>query len=219
MKTTRLSLDVDGTVANYRKSYADIVKALDLPRITQPVGVGVETAAAMIEERQDLINTAVHDWIQSNLPQFFGEMECMLTEEDKLALHALPADAIDLYFITGRSVHISDEWDEGEVHSLTHRWLRDNGVLVLPERVIVTRDKAQAVNDHAIKFHLDDLVPHATQIALRTEAQVYLIRRPWNRHIIFQQPGEETDYRTSAAGFGTPEVDSIGEFCDIVRFE
>ncbi len=106
------------------------------------------------------------------------------------------------------------------MNDITLAWLLKNDLPADAAHVVLTPDKAAAVRQYDIRYHLDDSVPHVTSIALQTSAKVFLLRRPHNQRFVVTHPEEpDAGHDTSAGAYGVTEVDSIAEFITLLSSE
>ena len=209
----KFSLDLDGVVADYGDGLRRVAARLNIAPQSQPVGLEPMELDALMRERQQAARAEVSRWIVDNVEEFYGGLASLVQAGDIRAINVALAEGHELFWVSNRGFGYSA--DGGTFASLcadtTFRWLQAHDLPVDDRHLVLTYDKAASITENGIKCHLDDVVPHVTQIALETGAQVYLLRRPWNQRIILQ--GEDQgEYRTTAAAFGVPEVGSIAEY-------
>lgn len=212
------SLDIDGVVADYHRGIRETVQHLGIRPMSQPVGLDPEQLDALMQERRAAITKALQDYLSMRGEEFLSGLACMVRDDDRRAIRRAIAEGYELFWTSSRGhmgYHITEQNDW--IAEATLDWFQRNDLPCDPAHLLLTRDKAGALTGHGIKHHLDDHVPHATSIALRSKAEVYLIRRPWNRHIVIRhQEDNGVDYETRAASFGLPEVDSIAEYIMLI---
>ena len=208
----RYSLDIDGVVANYRKGIRELMERLDIQPLSQPVDLTPEALDALMEERQAAIHTTLNDWIKGHLEEFWGGLDSLARDEDCRAIRAAAAKGHELFWVSARP---SRGRMAGIVISITLAWLRQHDLPVGARHLFLAPKKSLVLKDQHIQFHLDDLVPHATEIAFNSQAKVYLLKQPWNRHIVFQHV-DGLEYTAEAGAFGIPEVDSIAEYITLI---
>lgn len=219
----RYSLDVDGVVADYFAARERLGRELGIRPLSQPVGLKPEDLDAFMKERQVEIARTLHRWITENMAEFFGGIACTVTDDDRQAITRAAAEGWELFWISARSFFGGKSLQRlarptAEVHAVTVDWLVNNGLPADDEHVILTPDKAATITEKGIKHHLDDAVAHVTSIALRSPAEVYLIRRPWNQRFLIQhseEPDADQDF-TTAGAYGVEEVDSIREYITLI---
>jgi hypothetical protein len=165
-----------------------------------------------MEERQVANQNTLSSWIKDHLEEFWGGLETMASCEDRRAIHAAAARGHELFWVSARP---SLGKMAGVVADITLSWLQKHDFPADANHVFLAPEKSSVLKERHIQYHLDDLVPHATEIAFNSAAQVYLLRQPWNRHIIFRSPGE-SEYTAEAGAFGIPEVDSIAEYITLI---
>ncbi len=144
------------------------------------------------------------NWIADHENDFWFGLEDMSSDSDKEAMRAAVNEGHTLHYISRRLETI---------HALTVRWLTKYDY-PSPTSVHLTMDKGYMSDMLHTEFHVDDLVPHAAQIVAKAQTKVFLIRRPWNQHIVIEDDDES---RTSSYNFELPMVDSIEEFITFVR--
>lgn len=211
--TTRYSLDIDGVVANYREGIRNVMHLAQIPSLTQPVGLEPAELDMVMQQRQEDMNTAINEYVSSHLRAFFGQLSSLVTPEDMSALHASYGRGYELFWVSSRGcsgTQIKQQPLE-QIMQITLNWLTAIGLPTDRAHLLITPDKAQTIRANHIRYHLDDLVPYATQVAFNSEAQVYLLRQPWNRRMIFRHP-DQAEYTAEIGAFGIPEVDSIAEY-------
>lgn len=217
----RYSLDIDGVVADYFKARAEAAKVLGIRNLSQPLGLTPENLDAFMQDRQATINAALRQYISDNLEEFFGGLDCLVSSEDRSALHRAAAEGHELFWISARSFFGGQPFSTDttrELSRITLNWLLTNALPADQAHIVLTPDKAGAVRDHGSRFHLDDMVPHVTSIALQSKAKVFLLRRPWNQRFVVTNPTElEAGHSTSAGAYGVEEVDSIAEFLTLME--
>ncbi|KKL55933.1 hypothetical protein LCGC14_2250480 [marine sediment metagenome] len=101
------------------------------------------------------------------------------------------------------------------VATVTLSWLHHHDLPVDMNHLLLGEQKSYALKERHIQYHLDDLVPHAAEISFNSQTQVYLLRQPWNRFMIFRHP-DEPEYTAEVGAFGIPEVDSIAEYITLI---
>lgn len=216
----RYSLDIDGVVADYFNARADAARTLGIRPLSQPVGMKPEDLDAFMQDRQATINTALRQYITDHLEEFFGGLACLASKEDRSAIHRAAAAGYELFWVSARSFFGPQSFSAAsmaELSRITLDWLLANDFPADPAHVVLTPDKAGAVRQNNIRFHLDDLVPHVTSIALQSQAQVFLLRRPWNQRFVVAHPDEpNADHTMSAGAYGVEEVDSIAEYMMLI---
>ncbi len=216
----RYSLDIDGVVADYFTARADAAKTLGIPPLSQPVGMRPEDLDAFMQDRQARISAALLKYITDNLEEFFGGLACLASREDRSSIHRAAAAGHELFWVSARSFFGSQPFSAestAELSRITLEWLLRNDLPADAAHVLLTPDKASAVRQNNIRFHLDDLVPHVTSVALQSQARVFLLRRPWNQRFVVAHPTEpNADHSTSAGAYGVEEVDSIAEFLTLM---
>ena len=216
----RYSLDIDGVVADYFNARADAAKTLGIRPLSQPVGMKPEDLDAFMQDRQALINAVLRQHIGDNLEEFFGGLACLAAREDRSAIHRAAAAGHELFWVSARSFFGPQPLSAqptAELSRITLDWLLANDFPADPAHIVLTPDKAGVIRDKGIRFHLDDLVPHVTSIALQSTARVFLLRRPWNQRFVVTHPQEpDADHPTSAGAYGVEEVDSIAEFLTLI---
>ena len=212
----RYSLDVDEVVAAYLKARTAAVKALGIRALSQPLDLTPEDLDAFMQDRQATIIAALNQYITDNLEEFFGGLESLVSTEDRKAIRRAEAlGGYELFWVSSRS-YFSGHKDSAEVsrmRDITLDWLLKNDLPADAAHVVLTPDKAAAVRQYDIRYHLDDSVPHVTSILLQTSAKVFLLRRPHNQRFMVTHPNDpDDDHDTSAGAYGVTEVDSIAEF-------
>lgn len=208
----RYALDIDGVVANYRKGIHDLAQRLNIQPLSQPVGLEPEALDALMEERQAAIQTTLNDWIKGHAKEFWGGLESLTRPDDLRAIRTAAAQGHRLFWVSSRS---SRGKMEGIVADITLSWLQLHDLPASQFNVILAPKKSSVLKEQHIQYHLDDLVPHATEISFNSDTKVYLLRQPWNRHMIFRNPNEP-EYTASVGAFGIPEVDSIAEYITLI---
>ena len=216
----KYSLDIDGVVADYFNARAAAAKTLRIRALSQPVGLSPEDLDAFMQDRQATISAALSRYIGDNLDEFFGGLASLVSSADHSAIRRAAASGYEVFWVSSRS-HFRGHTDPVEVsrmNDITLAWLLKNDLPADLAHVVLTPDKASVIRDKGIRFHLDDLVPHVTSIALQTNAKVFLLRRPWNQRFVVTHPGEpDADHSTSAGAYGVEEVDSIAEFITLME--
>lgn len=208
----RYSLDIDGVVANYRKGIRELTARLGIQPLSQPLGLEPEALDALMMERQATIQRTLNEWIAANLEEFWNHLELLARPEDIRSIRAATARGHELFWVSGRT---SLGEMAGVVSGLTLSWLRSHDLPADTGHVLLGPDKSRILKEKRISFHLDDLVPHATEIAFNSQTKVYLLRQPWNRHMIFRHL-DEAEYTAESGAFGIPEVDSIAEYITLI---
>ncbi len=144
------------------------------------------------------------DWIVDHQTDFWSGLDDMSSVEDKEALRAAVNDGHTLHYISRRPSTIT---------ALTIEWLQRYDY-PSPTSVHLTNDKGHMTSFLRSELHVDDLVPHAAQIVASSQTKVYLIRRPWNQHVVI---ADEDESRSSSYNFDLPMVGSVEEFITFVR--
>lgn len=209
----RYALDIDGVVAGYRKGIRDLTEQLGIRPLSQPLGLEPEALDALMEERQQAINQTLHDYIKDNLEEFWGGLDCIVRPGDYLAIRRAAAQGHELFWVSQRP---SLGKMAGVVTDITLRWLQSHQLPADAAHVFLGPKKSVILAEHSIQYHLDDMVPQATEIALNSQAKVYLLRCEWNRHIVFLHPDGPPGHDFEASAFGIPEVDHIEEYITII---
>ncbi len=219
----RYSLDIDGVVADYFNARAEAAKTLGIRALSQPVGMTPVDLDAFMQDRQVAINNALRQYITDNLEEFFGGLDCLATPADIERIHAAAAAGHELFWVSARSFFGGQPFSleaTRELARITLEWLLRNNLPADQGHIVLTPDKAGEIRRRGIRFHLDDLVPHVTSVALQSKAKVFLLRRPWNQRFVVTHPGEpDADHSTSAGAYGVEEVDSIAEFITLMGAE
>lgn len=180
------SVDIDGTLAGYNKAIADLAKDLGVTVNPEPLD----------------------EWIDLHTEEFWGELEDLSSDEDKMALSAAIHAGHTLHYISRRP---------SSIYTLTEQWLEQNAY-PSPTSLHLSADKGHIADLLKVEFHVDDLVPDATRVALATEARVFLIKRAWNQHVFFRN--DEGERRgTASYNFDLATVDTIAEYVTFVRGE
>lgn len=217
----RYSFDIDGVVADYFNARAEVAKALGIRALSQPVGLPPGDLDAFMQDRQTAINAALRDHISRNLEEFFGGLGCLASADDYRAIHGAAAAGHEVFWVSARSFFGGQSFSAesaGELTRITLAWLQKHDLPADPAHVVLTPDKAGVIRDKDIRYHLDDLVPHVTSIALQSQAKVFLLRRPWNQRFVVTHPQEpDADHATSAGAYGVEEVGSIAEFITLME--
>lgn len=208
----RYSLDVDGVVANYRKGIRELTERLGIRPLSQPVGLEPEALDALMMERQATTQKMLNVWIKDHLEEFWGGMESLVQSEDRRAIRVAAAQGHELFWVSGRP---SKGRMAGVVASITLSWLQRHDLPADAAHVLLSPEKSRILTEQRIQYHLDDLVPHVTEIAFNSKTQVYLLKQPWNRHMIFRVVGGD-EFTAEAGAFGIPEVDSIAEYITLI---
>ena len=208
----RFALDIDGVVANYRQGIHDLTQQLGIGPLAQPVGLEPEALDALMEERQAEVQKTLSDWIGGHVEEFWGGLGLLASPDDFRAIRTAVAQGHALFWVSSRP---SLGRMEGVVADVTLNWLQQHHFPANEFNVILTPKKSGVLREQHIQYHLDDLVPHATEVAFNSEATVYLLKQPWNRRMIFRNP-DEPEYTASAGAFGIPEVDSIAEYITLI---
>ena len=208
----KYSLDIDGVVADYRKGIHMLTERLGMRPLSQPVGLEPEALDALMKERQAANQKTLNDWIKDHLEEFWQGLEPLASADDHRAISVASAYGHELFWVSARP---SRGRMAGIVADITLSWLQEYGFPVDAAHLFLAPEKSSILKEQHIQYHLDDLVPHATEIAFNSQTQVYLLRQPWNRHIIFRHPGE-SEYTAEAGAFGIPEVDSIAEYITLI---
>ncbi len=209
---TRFSLDVDGVVADYRRSMAELNEHLGIGPLRQPTDLEPEALDAFMEERQATIRELLNNWIKDHLEEFWGGMASLVSDEDRRAINRAAAQGHELFWVSARP---SQGRMAGVVAAITLSWLQQQVLPADVDHVLLAPKKSKVLTAHHIQHHLDDIVPYATEIALNSQTKVYLLRQPWNRHMIFRHPGE-SEYTAESGAFGFVEVDSIAEYITLI---
>ena len=208
----KYSLDIDGVVADYYNARAAVAKILHIRALSQPVGLSPEDLDAFMQDRQTTINNAIRQYIVDNLESFFGGLDSLFSKDDLQAIRRASSMGYELFWVSARSVLTDD------LSRITLEWLLKNDLPADSAHVLLAQDKASVIREKNIRFHLDDLVPHVTSIALQTNAKVFLLRRPWNQRFVVTHPGESSSEDSISAGaYGVEEVDSIAEFIMLIQ--
>ncbi len=146
------------------------------------------------------------EWIHEHTEEFWGGLEDLNSTEDKIALSAAVHAGHSLHYISRRP---------SSIHTLTEGWLEDHGY-PSPTSLHLSVDKGHVADLLKVEFHVDDLVPDATRVALATTARVFLIKRMWNQHVLFRN--DEGERRGSASyNFALDTVETIAEYVTFVR--
>lgn len=204
------SLDIDGVVSDYFAARAKAAQQMGIRSLSQPVGLKPEELDALMDERVATINKAMRKYIGDHLEEFFGGLACVVGTTDRQAIGRAAAMGNELFWISSRYYSTA-------LARITLDWLLQNNLPADAAHVILTRDKAAAIRENSIHYHLDDRVSQVTSIALHSTAKVYLLRRPWNQHFLVRHADEpDADYVTSAGAYGVDEVDSIAEYITFV---
>jgi uncharacterized HAD superfamily protein len=154
----------------------------------------------------------LNDWIKDHLEEFWGGLESLVHPDDRLAISTAAAKGHELFWVSARP---SRGRMTGVVADITLAWLQQHDLPVDANHLLLVPTKSRVLKVRHIQFHLDDLVPHATEIAFNSPAKVYLLRQPWNRHMIFRH-ADEPEYVAAVGAFGIPEVDSIAEYITLI---
>ena len=217
--TVRYSLDVDEVVASYLEARTVAAKALGIRQLSQPVNLTPEDLDVFMQERQAAIIAALNQHIGDNLEEFFDGLESLVSTEDRSAIRRAEAlGGFELFWVSSRS-YFSGHNQPGEVarmRGITLDWLLKNDLPADEAHVVLTPDKAAAVRQYDIRYHLDDSVPHVTSVALQTQAKVFLLRRPHNQRFVVLDPDSNDGHESSAGAYGVTEVDSIAEFITLM---
>ncbi len=218
----RYSLDIDEVVADYFNARAAAAKALGIRQLSQPVNLTPEDLDVFMQERQATIYATLNQHIGDNLEEFFGGLESLVSTDDRSAIRRAEAlGGFELFWVSSRS-YFSGHTEPAEVsrmQDITLEWLLKNDLPADAAHVVLTPDKAAAVRQYDIRYHLDDSVPHVTSVALQTQAKVFLLRRPHNQRFVVMHANEPDDpgsHDTSAGAYGVTEVDSIAEFITLM---
>ncbi len=213
----RFSLDIDEVVAAYLEARSAAAKALGIRPLSQPVNLTPEDLDAFMQDRQATIIKALNTHISDNREEFFGGLESLVSAEDRSAIRRAAAQGHELFWISARAYVGGHPLDVEAMRETTLEWLLKNDLPADEAHVMLTPDKAAAVRQHDIRYHLDDSVPHVTSIALQTTAKVFLLRRPHNQRFVVMHPNEpDAGHDTSAGAYGVTEVDSIAEFITLM---
>ncbi len=218
--TVRYSLDVDEVVAAYLAARSAAAKTLGIRPLSQPVGLSPEDLDAFMQDRQATIIAALNQHIGDNLEEFFGGLASLVTSDDRRAIQRAAAQGHELFWVSARSYFSghTDASDVSRMSRITLDWLVKNSLPADAAHVVLTPDKAAAVRQYDIRYHLDDSVPHVTSVALQTTAKVFLLRRPHNQRFFVTHPNEpDAGHDTSAGAYGVTEVDSIAEFITLME--
>jgi uncharacterized HAD superfamily protein len=206
--TTRFSIDIDGTVADMHGAIAKLSHQLHIAN-TQPKHLDPDIADVVMQERRKQIEAEMDGWIEAHLEEFWGSLDLLASDDDRRAIRQAIAIGYELFFVSERPSRTP-----ARLYEITLDWLKRQDFPVDASHVILTRDKPSVMRDKNIRYHLDDMVPHAARIMANSETQVFLVQRPWNRHVF--QPDTEGDYQSRAAAFGMEEVASIAEYLTII---
>lgn len=216
----RYSLDIDGVVADYFLARANAAKTLGIRPLSQPVDLKPEDLDILMQERMAAINRAMKDYIGADLQGFFGGLACLVTDEDHHAINRAAAQGAELFWVSARSFfggHSFSQASTDELARITLNWLLVNALPADKAHVVLTPDKAGAIRERDIRFHLDDNVAHVTSVALQSQAKVFLLRRPWNQRFVVVHPNApDANYVTNAGAYGVTEVDSIAEYITLM---
>ena len=208
----KYSLDIDGVVADFYNARAAVAKTLHIRSLTQPVGLSPEDLDVFMQERQAAITNALRKYIMDDLESFYGGLDSLVSKSDLQAIRRASSMGYEVFWVSARSI-LTDE-----LSRITLDWLLKNDLPADSAHVLLTQDKASVIRDKNIRFHLDDLVPHVTSIALQTNAKVFLLRRPWNQRFVVTHPGQpNSEDSISAGAYGVEEVDSIAEFITLMQ--
>ena len=213
----KYSIDVDDVLADYRPARSQVARDLGLPSLSFPLGLAPDAVDALVQERQATNHAAVRDWITDHLEEFFDGLKCLLGEDDRHAIYRAAAEGDELFFVSSRSYSGAERitTDTTEVlMEITQAWLLGQS-LPAYDHVILTPDKANVMIERGIAYHLDDQVAHVTNISLRSKADVYLLKRPYNQHIVIWHLDQPDDYHTTAGAFGVNEVESVAEYISL----
>ncbi len=212
----RYSIDVDDVLAEYRVARAEVAKKLGIPPMTQPLNVDPETVDALMMERRASNHAVIRDWITDHLEEFFAGLRCLLGDDDRRAIHRAQADGHELFFVSSRSYSGSERIGKTEqLRKITERWLSLEGLPADSAHVLLTPDKAEAIIVRGITYHLDDMLAHVTSIALRSRADVYLLRTVWNQNFVVLHPDQPDGMFKSSSDYGVDEVDSVAEYISL----
>ncbi len=216
----RYSLDIDEVVAAYHAARTAAAKALGIRQLSQPVNLTPEDLDAFMQDRQATIIAALNQHIMDNLEEFFGGLESLVSKEDRSAIRRAAAlGGFELFWVSSRSYFSghNDPLGVARMKEITLNWLLKHDLPADGAHVVLTPDKAAAVRQYDIRYHLDDSVPHVTSVALQTTAKVFLLRRPHNqRFVVVNSAATDGDHESSAGAYGVTEVDSIAEFITLM---
>ncbi len=217
----KYSLDIDGVVADFYNARAAVAKTLHIRSLTQPVGLSPEDLDVFMQERQAAITNALRKYIMDDLESFYGGLDSLVSKSDLQAIHRASSMGYEVFWVSARSFIAGQVFSAeliDELSRITLAWLLKNDLPADSAHVVLTMDKASVIRDKNIRFHLDDLVPHVTSIALQTSAKVFLLRRPWNQRFVVTHPGQpNSEDSISAGAYGVEEVDSIAEFITLMQ--
>jgi uncharacterized HAD superfamily protein len=146
-------------------------------------------------------------WIHEHTEEFWGNLADLNSVSDKMELNAAIHAGHTIHYISRRP---------SSIHALTEQWLEKHDY-PSPTSLHLSSDKGHIADLLKVEFHVDDLVPDATRVALATEAKVFLIKRAWNQHVLFRDEGEQRG--SSSYSFDLATVDSIAEYVTFVREE
>ena len=213
----KYSIDVDDVLADYLPARSQVARDLGLPPLSFPLDIAHDAVDALVQERQAANHVAIRDWITDHLEEFFSGLKCLLGEDDRASIYRAAAQGHELFFVSSRSYsgaeRISMVGSE-VLREITTEWLLSEG-LPADNHVILTSDKANVMIERGIAYHLDDQVAHVTNVSLRSKADVYLLKRPYNQHIVIQNPDQPDDHHTTAGAFGVNEVESVAEYISL----
>ncbi len=216
--TVRYSLDIDEVVADYLNARAAAAKTLGIRALSQPVGLSPEDLDAFMQDRQAAIGAALGQYITDNLEEFFGGLASLVTSDDRRAVQRAAAQGHELFWVSARAYFGGHPLDVDAMRETTLEWLLKNDLPADLAHIVLTPDKAAAVRQYDIRYHLDDSVPHVTSVALQTTAKVFLLRRPHNQRFFVTHPNEpDAGHDTSAGAYGVTEVDSIAEYITLME--
>lgn len=205
----RYSLDIDGVVADYREGLRRLTVQLEIAPLSQPVGLTPEALDAVMEERQEAVQQQLHAWIKDHLEEFWGGLNCMASAEDRRAIRQAAALGHELFWVSSRPSRGSIA---GVVYDTTLRWLARHDLPVDGGHLFLHPEKSQILDAQRIACHLDDMVTHATAIALSSKTRPVLVKRPWNQHIMRFSSDAATEDTSISSAFDIPEVNSIAEY-------
>lgn len=167
-----LGLDIDGVVADFITPFLKLLEArsggapIDPASITDPNFM--QHPFLTQEMIFECMETASYD------PEFWRAMTPLLSSNQWQALDRISQEH-DVVFITHRWVR-----DTYDIHQITCDWLRRHG-LTRPIVYFTQEKKSALIKQLGIKVFVDDRHENCEDVAIETDAVVFMPHRPYNQ--------------------------------------
>jgi uncharacterized HAD superfamily protein len=167
-----LGLDIDGVVADFITPFLKLLEArsggapIDPASITDPNFM--QHPFLTQEMIFECMETASYD------PEFWRAMTPLLSSDQWQALDRISQEH-DVVFITHRWVR-----DTYDIHQVTCDWLRRHG-FTRPIVYFTQEKKSALIKQLGIKVFVDDRHENCEDVAIETDAVVFMPHRPYNQ--------------------------------------